>query len=90
MALSACKVETIIDSTDTTGFPRFPGCSLDTDFMVSAAARDAIRPLDDPAWVRAHESVPEYLDAGTRPRDASCRYAAFLQGRRDRRAVEAG
>lgn len=66
MALAACKVETIINSTDTTGFPRFPGCGLDTDFMVSAAARDAIRPLDDPAWVRAHESVPEYLDAGTR------------------------
>ena len=46
--------------------PRFEGCDLNIDFLISAQARDAIQSLDSPRWVQADESVPGYLDPDTR------------------------
>jgi len=64
--LAACHVELPSSLEDAGDAERFEGCDLNVDFLISEAARDGIQSLDDARWVRAHESIPAYLDSDTR------------------------
>ena len=44
----------------------FPGCTINTDYLIPGQVIDGIPSIDDPAWVFARESVPEYLEPETR------------------------
>ena len=66
MVLSACQVESPINLQNIDDIPRFEGCDLNPSFLIAAAGRDQIHSLDDPAWVQANVSVPDYLQPETR------------------------
>lgn len=45
---------------------RFPGCTINTDYLIPGQVIDGIPSIDDPAWVLARELVPEYLEPASR------------------------
>lgn len=65
LATGGCA-ETIVDPPDPVDVPGFANCDLDTNLMIAASSRDGIPSLDEPVWLRADESVPDYLDPTSR------------------------